>query len=156
MIPSVTPEPELVELEPMPTAVVRGAVPMAEIATFYDRSFTEVAAAVERQGRSPQGAFGLYLAPPGDVIELEVGFVMDGEVEPDGEVVPSSLPGGRVARLVHHGAYDGLGEAWGGLMTWVGEQGLAPAGAMWEVYVTDPTPEVDPASLRTDLFCPVR
>ena len=37
-------------------------------------------------------------------------------------------------------------------MAWVDEQGLTPAGPMWEVYVTDPTPEMDPASLRTDLF----
>lgn len=152
----MAPQPELMEVEATPTAVIRGAVPMTEITTFYDRSFTEVAAEIGRQGRSPRGAFGLYLAPPADVIELEVGFTVDADIEPDGDVVPSSLPGGRVARLVHHGAYDGLGEAWGALMTWVGEQGLAPAGPMWEVYVTDPTPEMDPASLRTDLFCPVR
>lgn len=152
----MTPDPELIEVEPTTTAVIRGVVPMTEITTFYDRSFTEVATVIGRQGRSPLGAFGLYLAPPADVIELEVGFVVDGEVEPAGDVVPSSLPGGRVARLVHHGAYDGLGEAWGGLMAWVSDQGLTPAGAMWEVYVTEPTPETDPASLRTDLFCPVR
>lgn len=151
----MTHEPELIETEPQSTAVVRGAVPFTEITGFYDRSFREVAAVVERQGLSPRGAFGLYLAPPGDVIELEVGLIVDGEVEPDGDVIPSSLPGGRVARLVHHGAYDGLGEAWGGLMAWVSDQGLTPAGPMWEVYVTDPTPETDPASLRTDLFCPV-
>ena len=152
----MAPEPELMEVEATPTAVIRGSVPITEITTFYDRSFTEVAAVIGRQGRSPQGAFGLYLAPPGDVVELEVGFAVEADIEPDGNVTPSSLPGGRVARLVHHGAYDGLGEAWGALMTWVGKQGLAPAGPMWEVYVTDPTPETDPASLRTDLFCPVR
>lgn len=148
--------PELIETEPSPTAVVRGSVAMTEITAFYDRSFGEVAAVVQRQGRTPRGAFGLYLAPPADVVELEVGLVVDGEVEPDGDVIPSALPGGRAARLVHHGAYDGLGEAWAGLLAWVAEQGLTPAGPMWEVYVTEPTPETDPASLRTDLFCPVR
>lgn len=148
-------EPELVEIEPRLTAVVRGSVPMTGISAFYDRGFDQVAAVVARQGLSPGGAFGLYLAPPADVMELEVGFVVDGQVEPDGDVIPSSLPGGRVARLVHHGAYDGLGEAWGGLMAWVGEQGLSLAGPTWEVYVTEPTPQTDPAALRTDLFVPV-
>lgn len=149
-------EPELVEVESTPTAVVRGSVPMTEITDFYDRSFTQVAAVVQHQGVSPQGAFGLYLAPPAEVIELEVGFVVDRAVEAADDVVPSTLPGGRVARLVFHGAYDGLGEAWARLVAWVGEQGLAPAGGMWEVYVTEPTPDTDPATLRTDLFCPVR
>lgn len=152
----MTPEPELIEIEPAKTAVVRGSVVMTGITAFYDRAFGEVAAAVGRQGLSPQGAFGLYLAPPADVIELEVGFVVDGQVEPDGDVIPSALPGGRVARLVHHGGYDGLGAAWGGLLMWVSDQGLVPAGPMWEVYVTEPTPQTDPAHLRTDLFCPVR
>lgn len=148
-------EPELIETETTPTAVIRGAVPMTEITTFYDRSFTEVAAVVERQGLTPQGAFGRYLAPPGEMIELEVGFAVDAEVQPDGDVVASTLPGGRVARLVYHGAYDGLGEAWGGFLAWVGDQGLTPSGPMWEVYVTEPTPETDPATLQTDLFVPV-
>ncbi|QFG69983.1 GyrI-like domain-containing protein [Ornithinimicrobium pratense] len=151
----MTPEPELVEVEPTPTAVIRGSVPVTEITSFYDRSFTEVAAVLGRQGVSPRGTFGRYLAPPADVIELEVGFVVDRAVEADGDVVASTLPGGRVARLIFHGAYDGLGEAWDGLMTWVGDQGLAPAGPVWEVYVTEPTPQTDPSTLRTDLFCPV-
>lgn len=152
----MAPEPELVDVEQSPTAVVRDTVAMTDITAFYDRAFAEVAAALDRQQLSPQGAFGLYLAPPTDVLQLEVGFVVDGTVEPEGEVVPSALPGGRVARLVHHGAYDGLGEAWAGLLAWVDQQGLHPAGAMWEVYVTEPTPDTDPLTLRTDLFCPVR
>lgn len=152
----MTSEPELVEVDTTPTAVVRGAVPMTEITTFYDRSFTEVAAVLEHQQLAPQGAFGRYLTPPGEVIELEVGFAVDREIQPEGEVVASTLPGGRVARLTYHGAYDGLGEAWGGLMAWVDEQGLRPAGPVWEVYVSEPTPDSDPSTLRTDLFLPVR
>ena len=30
--------------------------------------------------------------------------------------------------------------------------GREPAFPFWEVYVTEPTPDADPASLRTDLF----
>lgn len=148
-------EPEIVDQPHTPTAVVRGTVSMQDMAPFYDRAFTQVAEAVARQGVSPQGAFGLYLAPPEDVFELEAGFVVDRPVEADGDVQPSSLPAGRVARLSYFGAYDGLGEAWGRLMSWIAQQGLAQAGPMWEVYVTEPTPESDPATLRTDLVCVV-
>jgi effector-binding domain-containing protein len=69
-----------------------------------------------------------------------------------GEVVASSLPGGDVARLSHLGSYDRLSESWGRLGTWIGEQGRRPGPRFWEVYVTEPTPEADPASMRTDLY----
>lgn len=146
-------QPEIVTLEPTPTAAVRGTVTMDELREFYDSSFGKVAAAAARQGATPTAAFGLYAAPPGERFDLEVGFVVGGGFEADGEVVPSSLPGGRAARLVHMGSYDELGRSWQRLTGWVAEQGLQQAGPMWEVYVTEPTPETDPATLRTDLFC---
>jgi len=67
-------------------------------------------------------------------------------------VHPGSLPAGRVARLVHVGGYDGLGESWGRLGAWIAEQNLAPGTVIWEVYVTEPNPDMDPADLRTELY----
>lgn len=149
----MTQAPEIVDHAQTPTATVRGTVTMAEIRDFYDGAFGRVAAALERQEVTPTAAFGLYLSPPTETFELEVGFVVDRTIEADGDVLPSALPGGRAARLIHLGAYDGLGGSWERLMAWVAGQGLAPAGPMWEVYVTEPTPEADPESMRTDLFC---
>lgn len=148
--------PEIVRLDEVPTAVIRGTVSMEEIAGFYDRVYGEVAATVARQGATPQAAFGLYLKPPQDTFELEAGFVVDRPIERDGEVMASLLPAGRAARLTHLGPYDALGDSWERLMGWIGEQGKTQAGPMWEVYVTEPTPESDPATLRTDLFCVVQ
>lgn len=147
------PQPEILQVEEQRTAVVRGTARMDELTTFYDRGYAAVMEAVTAQGRTPSGAFGLYLSEPSDTVDLEVGFVVDEEVAPSGDVVASRLPAGEVARLTHVGAYDGLGESWGRLMQWLGEQGRSPAGPMWEVYVTEPTPEAEPSSMRTDLFC---
>lgn len=149
----MTTTPELVDHVQTPTVVVRGSVTMQEIREFYDDAFGRVAAVVQEQEATPTSSFGLYLSPPQDRFELEVGFVVSGPVQAVGDVVPSQLPGGRAARLTHLGPYDDLGAAWERLMTWVGEQGLGAPGPMWEVYVTEPTPETDPATLRTDLFC---
>ena len=85
-------QPEIVTLEPTPTAAVRGTVTMDGLREFYDSSFGKVAAAAARQGATPTAAYGLYAAPPGERFDLEVGFVVSGGVEADGEVVPSSLP----------------------------------------------------------------
>ena len=35
------------------------------------------------------------------------------------------------------------------------QNGLAPGGAPWEYYVTDPAAHPDPADWRTEIFWPV-
>jgi effector-binding domain-containing protein len=147
------PEPELADIDPVATAVVAGIVPMSEIANFFDRSFSTLATVVGGQNLTIVGpAFARYHGPPTDRADLEVGFPVDGAVKADGTVGPGSLPGGRVARLVHHGSYDQLGSAWARLGNWIAERGLSPSDALWEVYVTEPSPEMDPADLRTELY----
>lgn len=127
-------------------------------------------------------AFALYSRVPGETVDLEVGIPVDrvldgeldlGEVEVpgsaevlDGAEVPSSaegasfalvarasaLPGGRIATAAHLGGYDRLGEAWQTFMGALESQGHRVAMPFWEVYTTEPTPDIDPATLRTDLF----
>lgn len=150
-------EPELVTLEETATAVIRAVVPMAELVDFFDRSFTELMAVLGAQGVVPAGPpFARYAGPPGEMVDLEVGFPLHGTVTAEGQVRPGALPAGRVASVVHIGPYDQLGESWGRLNTWIAEQGLTPGADVWEVYVTEPTPDMDPADLRTELFWAVQ
>lgn len=138
----MTTEPRLVTLVPETTAVVRGRIRMDELPGFFDRSFSALTSTLSAQGIAPAGpAFGLYHGPPGDFAALEVGFVTERPVTSDGDVVASSLPGGRVARAVHEGSFDGLGESWQGLFSWIAHQGLIPRAEFWEVYLTEPIPD---------------
>lgn len=150
-------EPELTNLEETTTAAIHAVVPMAEIAEFFDSSFSELTAVLERQEIATTGpAFARYAGPPEETADIEVGVPVDGSVAPEGEVHPSSLPAGRVARLVHVGGYDRLGETWGRLGEWIAEQSLTPGADLWEVYVIEPNPEMDPAALRTELYWKVQ
>jgi effector-binding domain-containing protein len=149
-------EPELVNLAPVTTAVIRAVVSMGSLRDFFDASFRTLAQTfvAQRIGvRSP--AFGLYHGFPGETLDLEVGFVTDRAIQPEGDVVIGSLPGGRVARLTHFGSFDGLGSSWQRLNSWIQAQGLSPRAQRWESYVTQPSPEMDPRDLRTDLNWPV-
>jgi effector-binding domain-containing protein len=146
-------EPELATLDATATAVIAGVVPMAEISGFFDRSFTELATVLGRQGVAPAAApFARYAGPPGDTVDLEVGFPVHQPVSPEGHVRPGSLPAGRAARLIHAGSYDELADSWGRLGTWIAAQGLTPGTDLWEVYLTEPNPDMDPADLRTELI----
>ena len=144
--------PELVDVSATNTAVIRGVVPVADLAAFFDRSFTTLAGVVPTQGAAITGpAFALHHGPPGETADLAVGFPTAEPVRPDGDVEPGTLPGGRVARLVHAGGYDGLGTSWERLRTWIDAQGHRPGPVLWEIYVTEPSPDMDPADLRTEL-----
>ena len=148
--------PELVTVQPTTTAVVRGTVSAEEITDFFDRSFSVLGEAIAAQGVSPTGpAFGFYRGMPDETIDVAVGFPTDRKIEPDGSAEPGELPGGRVARVVYAGGFDGLGDAWQRLGAWIAEQGLTPTEDYWEVYVTEPSPDMDPADLRTELNWPV-
>ncbi len=146
------PQPQVVEIEPVDLAVIREVVPMDAMAAFYDRSYAALAEAVPRQGRRLVGpAYGVTFSMPTDTIDLAAGFPVDQPVTADGVVSPLTLPGGRAARYSHRGSYDGLGDAYGRLFAWIDGQGLTPGPLMWEVYVTEPSPEADPDSMVTEL-----
>ncbi|PSK98827.1 effector-binding domain-containing protein [Murinocardiopsis flavida] len=148
--------PELVTCEQTATAVVRGTVTMDGITEFFDRSFGALPPAIAAQGAAITGpAFGRYDGEPADTIDIEVGFTVDREIRPDGDVVPGSLPAGRAARLLHSGAFDGLDASWERLRAWIEGHGLTPATMRWECYVTEPTPDMDPRDLRVELTWPV-
>jgi len=145
-------EPDLVDVTAATTAVIRGVVGMADMVSFFDGSFGTVASVLAEQEVPVAGAaFALFHGRPTDRADLEVGFVTDGAVRPQDDVRSGELPGGRVARLVHVGGYDQLGSSWDRLGSWIAGRGLTPGGELWEVYVTEPSPDMDPADLRTEL-----
>ncbi|QGK69098.1 AraC family transcriptional regulator [Allosaccharopolyspora coralli] len=148
--------PTLVTLPEVTTAVVRGSLPVSDLPGFFDSAFGTLVETVSAQQIGIVGAaFALHHRPPTDTADLEVGFPTDRAVRPEDGVVSSGLPAGRVARMVHAGAYDGLPGAWHRLQTWIEEQGLTPTAPVWEVYVTEPRPDMDPRDLRTELHWPL-
>lgn len=150
-------EPQLTTIPEAATAVVRAVVPMSELPAFFDRSFRALSAALGASGTAPSGpAFAYYVRQPAEACDLEVGFPVDGQIQPTDDVVRSRLPSGRVATVVHEGGYDGLQQSWSRLQDWVAEQGLIPAGGFWEVYLTEPTPDGNPADNRTALYLPLQ
>lgn len=173
--PDLGPDPvtgvRVLAVPAVPTAVIRAVgVPMATIGRFFDSAFGTAFPALFAAGVIPAGpAFALYTRTseePEFTADLEVGFPLarplaelhTGEpIESGGmRIVGSELPGGEVAVTSHLGAYDELGQAWGGFMGEIGAMGRAPGSPFWESYVTEPSPDLDPATLRTDLFCMVR
>jgi effector-binding domain-containing protein len=143
---------ELVTVEAVTTAVVKGTVAAKDIASFFDDSFGVLGAVLAHQSVASIGpAFARFQGQADETAVLEVGFPTDRAVEPEGSAEASTLPAGRVARAVHAGSFDALSDAWQRLGSWIGDQGLTPTEVFWEVYLTEPSPDMDPADLRTEL-----
>lgn len=147
-------EPEIVATEPVLTAVIRSIVSMDDIEVFYDRAFQQIAQAINDQGAGFVGpAIGLYWSVPAEVVDLEVGMPTQSPVKNVGEVYASEIPATRAAKLIHRGSYDGIPDAWDRLVSWMNTHGHQPGLPMWEVYVTEPTPDGNPDDMITELYC---
>lgn len=147
----MTYETQFVDLQSQHTAVVRGHVTTDEMKDFLGRAFGEVIGALEEQGLHVSGApFGRYTPTEDGAFDVEAGFPCSGVVRPTGRVEASELPGGRVARTLHKGAYDGVGAAYQAALDWLTEEGHVTTGTPWESYLDGP----DVPEPRTEVFLP--
>jgi effector-binding domain-containing protein len=130
---------------------------MEQVPQLLGELFGEVYEYILDRGQQPAGMpLTIYHSMEGDGLDLECAMPIAERVAGSGRVVAGELPATLAAVTTHIGPYDGLPGAWSGLTDWISRQGLVPAGAPWEVYVTDPGAEPDPAMWRTDIVFPVR
>jgi effector-binding domain-containing protein len=148
--------PQIVQTAAELTAIVRITIARSEIRTVIGPGIAEVIAALGAQGISPAGPmFSHHLTMHPDIFDFELGVPVTQAVIPVGRVKPGRLRAATVARTTYHGAYDGLGAAWGRLMEWIATNGHTPAPDPWERYVAGPESNPDPATWRTELNRPL-
>lgn len=144
--------PEIVRTAGRTTAVIPLVVTRAEVSKVMPPAIAEVHAAILAQGLVPAGPlFSFHHRRPTDTFEFEVGFPVEREIVPAGRVRPGSLPETRVVRTIHHGPYEGLGDAWGEFVQWIEAHGLRARDQFWEVYASGPASSPDPATWCTEL-----
>ncbi|MDQ1402267.1 MAG: hypothetical protein QOG03_583 [Actinomycetota bacterium] len=117
-----------------PTAVARAESDMAGLPTTIITLLDQVYAGLEATGARQQGQNIVLYVYGGDTFAVEAGVQVDGPFVSDGPVVPSVLPGGRVARTRHVGPYGELHQAHVAVQRWCEQQGETLAGPNWEIY----------------------
>lgn len=154
IIDAPLPEPTEIVLDALPLAVLsHQTVGLDDLGTIFDEGFATLASS----GLPLAGpAVAIYRGDPATSFDLELGFPVAEELTEVTQtgVRPSALPSGTALALSHIGPYDDLGAAWERLVTAALQRGAVPA-AMIEIYVTEPGPQSDPATLRTDLVIPL-
>ncbi|QGG93987.1 GyrI-like domain-containing protein [Actinomarinicola tropica] len=141
-------------------AFVRRTVRMDEIRGLFDEAFGKLPGLIADAGGTITAApFGWYHGMPSDVIDVSVGFPVEGmapgTLAADEDVMVDERIGGRAVVAVHVGSYEALGDSYGQVMAWIEENGEVPRDDFWEEYVSDPT-ETSESELQTRIVVPVR
>ncbi len=144
-------------LDEQDTAVEYATLAVAEIGPWLGKAFREVAAYLGRKGAGPAGMpFARYHRVADDRFDVEAGFPATTPTSGEGDVEPSDLPQGLAAVTVHVGPYGAMEPAYAALAEWVRAHDGEPVGDTWEVYLTEPDADSDPATWRTEIVMPYR
>lgn len=147
---------QVTQLDEQPTAGIREVVPIGDLPGFFARAFDGTMAFLQARGLDAVGPpFGKYYGTPGATVDVEAGFPVAVQVTPAGNVVPGTLPGGRVVETVHVGPYETMHRTYSEMERYITDAGLRPGTIMWETYLSDPATEPDPAMWRTRICWPV-
>ncbi len=145
-------EPTIIEVSAITGACIHLVIPGREMPKYIDPAIAEILKALNAHGTSPAGPlFSYHLRRPSDTFDFELGFPVEGEVQPQGRVRQIMRPAFRVARVMYIGPYEELTQGWMALHHWVRERKLNEDGRFWECYITDPDEEPDPTKWRTEL-----
>lgn len=106
-------------------------------------------------GLGPAPMFGRYHEFTDEKVVLEIGIIIPHDVKAEGEITQNEIPGGEVVMTRHIGSYDTLIDSWTGLYTWLNINEKMPMGPCWELYLTDPSIEPDPAKWVTEIYQPI-
>ena len=76
------------------------------------------------------------------------------ELDPESGIQLAETFGGRVARAVSVGSYDGISANWERVRAWVAAHGFEEVDSPWEEYISDPS-ETSEEELTTHLCIPI-
>lgn len=144
------------DLPELPVATRRATVAFSELPAFFDATLPAVWAAMQAQGLKPLGPpLARYWGMPGESVDVEAGFPVAGFSDTD-DIHAGSLPGGAAVVGMHIGPYDTMRASWQAVADLMAERGLSRRDDQcWEIYLSDPGAEPDPATWRTQIVQPV-
>lgn len=136
---------------------VRETISTAAMTDWFDRTFNRLGRVLQEVGVRPAGpARAYYFSPLSDSVDIAAGFPLFPEhvaaVEAAQPELVHHLPECTVMTTRHHGSYETLGQTWQELTDHVRSSGRPTGPVFWEEYVTEPSPQADPADMVTDLY----
>jgi len=150
-------EVEIKTLQPFPYCCIHHKGPFTEIANVIALLYSSI----QGQNIPPAGGMiGIYYNSPEDTppqdLEWELGFPCDSHVSPLQPLQRKVWNFIQVATAIHVGSFESTGETYLAIFAWLEANGMEPAGPVLERYLTMPTPDTNPADMRTEIMVPFK
>lgn len=148
---------EIRTVQPFAYCCIHHVGPFTEIENVINQLFP----VMQSQNISPGGAMiGVHYSDPQEVapenMEWEVGFPCSAQVSPLKPLEKKVWSFEQVASAIHTGPYEKIGETYIKIFEWMEANGYEPAGPVLEKYLNMPSPDVDPETLRAEIWVPVQ
>jgi effector-binding domain-containing protein len=127
-----------------------------ELPRFLKTAFPELLERLRLLGVSASGApFVIYHDFGAEGIDAEVSVPIGEPITAAGKIESRELPAMTVARTVHVGPYERLGDAYTALWSWIRQHELEVAGPVHERYLNGPGDRVASREYVTEIEMPV-
>lgn len=147
---------KIVEQEPVPILSIREKVKNSEIKSKMGEMYGQLWMYMEKNKIIVTGPpYAVYHDYDQENCDMECGFPTEGQAKGEGNIVSSSVPGGRCVLEVHAGPYDNIMVTYELIQNYIHKEGLAPKKVMWERYINDPATVKDPNQLITEIYWPI-
>jgi AraC family transcriptional regulator len=147
---------EIKDVKPQTTLVIRKTIKQVDVGKELGVILPKVFGYADSKQIKPLSApFTRYLKKTEDEFEIEAGIAVPDGSKGEGDIVVSSLPGGKAAFTIHTGAYEKLKDTYAAMMKWLTDNKKDGAGGPWEVYVSDPG-SGKPEDLKTEIYFPLK
>ncbi len=83
--------------------------------------------------------------------DIEIAWPVQGKASETDEIKYYTLPGGKMAKIIHKGPYQDSASTYETLMSWIEKNGKRITGPLREVYLNDPR-EVRPEEILTEIY----
>lgn len=134
---------------------IRSRIRESDVPDFIGSAFAEIYGFLTDSFIEPSGHPCVLYHEFGSTIDAEAAVPIDRDVTMGGRMAVRTLPATTVARTVHVGPYERLGDAYAALAEWASERDLTAAGPVREHYLTGVADAVSPDLYRTRLEMPV-
>ena len=150
-------ELDIRDLPEQPVVGTRERTPSGALGTVIPRAIGEVHAYLEELGVRPVGPPITICPSPDDedMVDIENTWPVAAEVQERGPIRSWTLPPARVLWMRHRGPYERLPASYRLLEEVMAKNGLEPADAPRETYVSDPQEVTDPADYVTEIAWPI-
>jgi effector-binding domain-containing protein len=146
---------EIKDQESQPALAIRCRASVADLPQVLGRCYASLYGYLGQLEQPPAGPpYIAYYNMDMQDLDLDVGVPVAKELPGKDDIQPARLPGGKVATCLYTGPYPEMGQGYDTLSKFIAEQGRQPAGAAYELYLSDPN-TTPPEKLQTLILFPL-